>query len=66
MLLLVGHATRAILWNERLGGCVPPWRVTFDPSHVLLWAWQKVKGEALSVYVADYRYWNLPAAAPRP
>ena len=41
MLLLVGHATRAIPWNGRLGGCVPSWRMTFDPSHVLLWAWSK-------------------------
>ena len=25
----------------------PPWRVTFDPSHVLPWAWQEVEGEAV-------------------
>ena len=45
----------------------PPWRMTFDPSHVLPWAWQEVKGEAVSVNDADtdYRCWNLLAAGPR-
>ena len=26
-----------------------PWRVTFDPSHMLPWAWQESKGEAVSL-----------------
>ena len=26
-----------------------PWRVTFDPSHMLPWAWQEIKGEAVSL-----------------
>ena len=33
----------------------PPCRVTFDPSHVLPWAWQEVKCEAVSVNEADYQ-----------
>ena len=38
------------------------WRVTFDPFHVLLWAWQEVKREAVSV---DYHWWTLLAAKLR-
>ena len=26
-----------------------PWRVTFDPSHMLPWAWQEIKGETVSL-----------------
>ena len=37
------------------------WRVSLDPSHVLPWVWQEVKGEALS----DDHCWNLLAAGPR-
>ena len=28
--------------------------MTFDPTHVLPWVWQEVKGEAVSVNEADY------------
>ena len=34
---------RACRWACR------PWHVTFDPSHVLPWAWREVKGWAVSV-----------------
>ena len=43
----------------------PPWRVTFDPSHALPLAWQKVKREAVSITEADYLCGNLLAAGPR-
>ena len=43
----------------------PSWPVTFDPSHVLPWAWQEVEGEAVSVNEVDYHCWNLLAAGPR-
>ena len=39
-------------------------RVTFDPVHVLAWAWQEVKGETVSVNEADYSCWILLAAGP--
>ena len=44
---------------------VSPWYVTFDPSHVLPWAWQEVEGEAVSVIEVDYHCWNLLAAGLR-
>ena len=43
----------------------PPWHVTFDPSDVLLWAWQEVKIETVSVNESDYLCSNLLAAGPR-
>ena len=46
------------------GWACPPWRVTFDPSHVLPWAWQEVEREAVSVNEVDYHCWNLLAAGP--
>ena len=39
--------------------------MTFDPTHVLSWVWQVVKGKAVSVNEADYRCWNLLSAEPR-
>ena len=38
--------------------------MTFDPSHVLPWAWQEVKGETVEAE-SMYHCWNLPAAGPR-
>ena len=39
--------------------------MTFDPAHVLPWAWREVKGNAESVNEADYRCWNFLAAWSR-
>ena len=42
-------------WMSRDGRwACPPSCVTFDPSQVLPWAWQEVKGEAMAVNEADY------------
>ena len=42
----------------------PPSGVTFDLAHVLPWAWQEVKGEAVSVNEADYRCCMVLASGP--
>ena len=44
---------RSMLWASRW--VCPLSGVTFEPCHVLPWAWQEVKGEAASVDEADYR-----------
>ena len=45
-----------------VGWACPPRRVTFDPSHVLPWAWQEVKGETVE---ADYHVPLLESAGSR-
>ena len=60
--------SRPVTGNWMVRACrwaCPPWCVTFDPSHVLRWAWQEVEGEAMSVNEVDYHCWNLLAAGPR-
>ena len=37
-----------------IGGCVPDAVVTFAPGQEASWAWQEVKGEAMSVNEALY------------
>ena len=44
---------RSTLWAGRW--VCPLSGVTFEPGHLLPWAWQEVKGEAASVNEADYR-----------
>ena len=66
-----GYVASGWAWHSRQGTCKSmEWslrRVSFDPSNVLPWAWQEVKGEAmpLSVNEADYSCSNLLAAGPR-
>ena len=57
-----GYVASGWAWHSRQVTCKSmewsPRRVSFDPSNVLPWAWQEVKGEAmpLSVNEADYSY----------
>ena len=66
-----GYVASGWAWHSRQGTCKSmewsPRRVSFDPSNMLPWAWQEVKGEAmpLSVNEADYSCSNLLAAGPR-